>query len=132
MSLVLLDTSAYSGFLRGDPEIKLALQQAGEICVNPVVLGELLAGFARGSHAVKNRKELRTFLGSPRVRVVEITESTAERYAAIFDYLRREGTPIPTHVLWIAASAMEHGLPVLTRDRHFERVPHVLVTLFGG
>jgi len=99
MNRVLLDTSAYAGFMRGRPEVKFALQQADEVCLNPVIVGELLTGFDRGSQAVKNRRELRTFLGSPRVRVVEITEGTAERYAAIFGYLRRAGTPIPTHDL---------------------------------
>ncbi|HWT83820.1 MAG TPA: PIN domain-containing protein [Candidatus Methylomirabilis sp.] len=44
----MLDTSAYSAFMRGHPEVKRALQQWEEIWVSPVVLGELLAGFVRG------------------------------------------------------------------------------------
>lgn len=37
---VLLDTSAYSAFMKGHPEVKLALQEADEISLNPIVLGE--------------------------------------------------------------------------------------------
>ncbi|MEO5958497.1 MAG: PIN domain-containing protein [Opitutaceae bacterium] len=37
------------------------------------------------------------------------------------------GTPIPENDLWIAAVALEHGLPVATRDIHFARVPGLTV-----
>ena len=46
---VMMDTSAYAAFLRGGSGVKGALQQADEIVFNPVVLGELLAGFLMGS-----------------------------------------------------------------------------------
>lgn len=42
---VLLDTSAYSAFMRGHPIAKDTLQQADYIVFNPIVLGELRAGF---------------------------------------------------------------------------------------
>ncbi len=48
MSRVLLDTSGYSAFMRGDPAIKEMLQTVDAIYVNAVVLGELRAGFLRG------------------------------------------------------------------------------------
>jgi predicted nucleic acid-binding protein len=102
MSRVLLDTSAYSAFMRGHPEIKQAVQEADEISVNPVVLGELLAGFMRGRRRKKNEGELRTFLGSPRVRVLDVNEETAQRYAVILNSLWQAGTPIPTNDIWIA------------------------------
>jgi predicted nucleic acid-binding protein len=38
------------------------------------------------------------------------------------------GTPIPTNDIWIAALAMQHGLPLYTRDAHFSSVAG-LVTL---
>jgi predicted nucleic acid-binding protein len=37
---LLVDTSAYSAFMRGHGEIKAALQEADEIFVNSIVLGE--------------------------------------------------------------------------------------------
>jgi len=60
------------------------------------------------------------------VRIVEIDEETAERYAVVTDYLRRAGTPVPTNDLWIAASAMQHGLKVLTADAHYLKIPQVI------
>ncbi len=129
---LLLDTSAYSAFMRGDAGIKIVLQQAAEICVNPVILGELLAGFGRGKHRRKNRQELRAFLASPRVNVLQVDEATAERYAVILNSLWKAGTPIPTNDVWIAASAMQHGLQILTADAHFRKVGQVIVVDSAG
>ncbi len=122
MTQVLLDTSAYSAFMRGQGEATDALQRADEIYLNAVIVGELLAGFLRGKHTQKNRKELETFLSSPRVDVLNLDEATAERYALILDSLWRAGNPIPTNDIWIAASAMQHALRLLTSDVHFAKV----------
>jgi tRNA(fMet)-specific endonuclease VapC len=103
---ILLDTSAYSSFMRGHQEVKEALQSADSISVNPIVLGELQAGFQHDRRSDKNRNGLKQFLASPRVRVVALDEETAERYAAILNSLWTIGWPIPTNDLWIAASAM--------------------------
>ena len=51
-------------------------------------------------------------------------------YAAIYDYLRRQGTPVSPSDLWIAASAAQHGLRILTLDGDFQRIPHVIVDKF--
>ena len=127
---LLVDTSAYSGFMRGHPEIKVAIQEADEIYVNSIVLGELGAGFIKGRRRRRNEAELKRFLGSPRVKLVDVTEDTAERYAVILNSLWRAGTPIPTNDIWIAASAMEHGLEVLTTDDHYQKVSQILVKYF--
>ena len=127
MTRVMLDTSAYSAFMRGQAEVKVALQRAEEIYLNPIVLGELLAGFIRGKQRRKNEGELRTFLASPRVHVLTLDQDTADRYAVILNSLWRAGIPIPSNDLWIAASAMQHGLRILTMDAHYQRVPQVIV-----
>jgi len=127
---VMMDTSAYTAFLRGSPEVKEAVQQADEIVFNPVVLGELIAGFLMGRNERKNRAILKDFLSSLRVIVAEIDEETSERYAVIVQSLRRKGTPIPTNDLWIAASAMQHGLKVLTTDKHYLEVPQIITEYF--
>lgn len=124
---VLLDTSAYSAFMRGRHDIKEVLQSADSIAVNPIVLGELRAGFRHGRHSDKNTNQLKRFLASPRVHVVMIDEETAERYAVILNSLWTIGRPIPTNDLWIAASAMQYGLTILTTDAHFTHIAQVLV-----
>jgi tRNA(fMet)-specific endonuclease VapC len=129
---LLLDTSAYSAFLRGDARVQRRLQEADGILVSPIVLGELKSGFARGRHRQKNERELADFLASPRVEVVNLDEGTSERYAVILNSLRSAGAPIPTNDVWIAASAMQYGLRVLTTDGHFRRVAQILVEYFGS
>jgi tRNA(fMet)-specific endonuclease VapC len=128
---ILLDTSAYAAFMRGDPEAGVVVREAEEIYLSAVVLGEMLAGFLSGEHRAKNQTELARFLESPRVSLLDVDEATAERYAVIFTTLRKAGTPIPTNDLWIAASAMQYGLRILTRDSHFTKVPQILVQLIA-
>jgi predicted nucleic acid-binding protein len=124
---VLIDTSAYSAFMRGNTEVRDILQFADTIYFNPIVLGELKSGFARGRKKRENEELLAQFLESPRVYSVPIDEETSERYAAIRNSLWKSGTPIPTNDIWISATAMQHGLTVVTTDPHYTRVTQILV-----
>ena len=127
MSRALLDTSGYSAFMRGHPAVKEMIQTVDAIYVNAVVLGELRAGFLRGRLRQKNEERLRQFLASSRVSALAVDEETAERYAVILNALWNAGTPIPTNDIWIAASAMQYGLAVITTDAHFLKIPQILV-----
>jgi tRNA(fMet)-specific endonuclease VapC len=124
---VLLDTSAYSYLMRGSSIVADLLNDADDVLLCSVVVGELLSGFKKGENEKRNKIILNDFLTVSNVSLVSIDDVTAERYAVILDYLRRQGTPIPTNDLWIAACAMQHGLTLITGDRHFTLVPHVIV-----
>jgi len=53
-------------------------------------------------------------------------DSTTSRfYGEIKTWLRRKGRPLPENDIWIAASAMQHSLPLVTRDAHFEEIEHL-------
>jgi tRNA(fMet)-specific endonuclease VapC len=119
---LLLDTNMYVAFKRGDDDAVELLRLADEVHLSTVVLGELLAGFAAGSRERRNREELTAFLESPRVRIDAVDEGTADYYGRIFALLRRKGRPIPTNDLWIAATALQHGLVLATRDDHFAAI----------
>jgi tRNA(fMet)-specific endonuclease VapC len=119
---ILLDTNAYAAFMLGLDEVIEVVANAEKLLLNSVVLGELLAGFAAGTREPKNRAELASFLDSPRVEVLPVTAQTADSYALVYVGLRRKGRPIPTNDLWIAASALEHGAALLTRDDHFSHI----------
>ena len=125
MRRILLDTSAYSAFMRNHLGVVDRVQTATTIVVTPVVLGELHAGFLKGTLSQENRHLLEEFLASTRVELVVLDEETSLRYAEILRELRRMGTPIPTNDIWIAASAKQHGLYVLTTDAHFEHISQV-------
>ena len=130
MRRALIDTNIYSLAMRGDANVTDRLQQFDEIGFSVVSLGELLVGFRGGSREAQNRSELTRFLDSQRVRLLQTDPETAEFYAVIVQALKRAGTPIPTNDIWIAATAQRHGLPIMTRDVHFSRVPGMaLVTL---
>lgn len=122
MRPVLLDTNAYTAFMLGVREVVEVVAHAERMYLNSIVLGELLAGFAAGTREPKNRAELARFLDSPRVEVLPVTAQTADSYALVYAGLRRKGQPIPTNDLWIAASALEHGAALLTRDAHFLQI----------
>lgn len=122
MRPILVDTNAYTAFMLGEAAVVEVLAHADRIYLNPIVLGELLGGFAAGAREAKNRGELARFLDSPRVEVVPVTAQTADSYSLVYSSLRRKGQPIPSNDLWIAASALEHGAALLTRDAHFGHV----------
>jgi len=126
VSRIFLDTSAYSAFKRGHPQIQHRIREASEIRLSPVVLGELRVGFLKGTRLAENLAGLKQFLASPRVELVLVNEETAERYALIFDSLRQAGTPIPINDIWIAASAMQYGSVLLTTDPHFRSVAQIV------
>jgi predicted nucleic acid-binding protein len=131
MTRILLDTSAYSAFKRGQSGVGAAVRSADGIVFSPVVVGELLAGFARGQHRRRNEIELEEFLGSFRVSIVPIDEETAARYAVVLNALRASGAMIPTNDVWIAATAMQHGCRVVTTDAHYRHVAQVVVDLYS-
>jgi predicted nucleic acid-binding protein len=119
---VAIDTNAYAGFKRADPDLVEVIAAADVIGVSAVVLGELLGGFAVGNRAEQNRRELDAFLASSRVRTLPIDQETARWYARVYSALRTAGRPIPTNDLWIAACSLQNGLALVTRDRHFEQI----------
>jgi len=59
-----------------------------------------------------------------------VGEETARHYARLRVGLRESGQPIPANDTWIAALAFEHGLPVLTRDAHFQSVAGLKVRVW--
>jgi tRNA(fMet)-specific endonuclease VapC len=124
---VLIDAGIYAAFKRNLSSVVNFLRQCDEIHINSVVLAELLTAFKAGSKEPQNRRELRSFLNSPRAHLDPVDEGTAEYYAHIFSHLRSKGTPIPCNDLWIAATAMQHGLALFSRARHYSGIDGLLV-----
>lgn len=126
-----LDTSAYSQFKRGDPQVVDLVDRAEWIGMPVIVLGELAVGFQSGSRVAENEAELRAFLSNPTVDVLDVTADVASIYAEIVLGLKKAGTPLPANDLWIAAVAVRHGAPVLTYDAHFQKIPRTGATVLS-
>jgi tRNA(fMet)-specific endonuclease VapC len=122
---IAIDTNRYVDFARGLADAVSRLRAAERILVPLIVLGELRAGFLAGSRAPENEANLARFLNSPRVDVLLADEDTTHHYARLFHQLRRQGTPIPTNDIWIAALVVQHQLYLFARDTHFDHLPQI-------
>lgn len=129
MNRLLIDTNVYVAFMTGRAEVVETLSLAAQIVVCPTVAGELLAGFKFGTREKANRRKWEQFLDNPRVVELGIDADTAEFYAEVYRALRAKGTPIPTNDLWIAACALQNGLPLATLDAHFRAVDGLVLAL---
>ena len=122
---VLLDTNRLSDFFRGDSVLVRTLEQAAEVWVPFVSMAEIKAGFLAGNKRSDNEAALHAFLQQTGVATLYADHETIDVYARLFTQLRRSGTPIPTNDIWIASLAVQHHLTLVTRDKHFEKVPQV-------
>lgn len=122
---VALDSNRYSDMISGDEAVAEIVEKAEAVYLPFIVLGELRAGFAVGRRQADNERALRRFLLKDGIEVLYADEQTIHHYAAVFVQLRRQGTPIPTNDMWIAALALQHDLVLCSRDRHFDSVAQV-------
>ena len=126
---LLVDTNAYSELAKGNAHVRELLENADEIVMSTVVMGELYAGFRLGSRSSEKSRQLREFLDTPGVEVTAPGAIIAERYGELVRVLRQNGTPIPTNDMWIAATALETASRVVTFDSHYQHVPGLMVAL---
>jgi tRNA(fMet)-specific endonuclease VapC len=127
---ILLDTSAYVGFKRNAAEVVEIIVRAELIIFSPIVLGELMFGFRNGTRFKENMAELDSFLEHDAVELVKIGKITSDRYSRIAAQLKRQGTPIPTNDIWVAAQTMEHGAELITSDQHFDKINGLVYSIF--
>ena len=123
---VAVDTNRYVDLCKGLTGTVALLEEAEAILLPFVVLGELRAGFAHGRRATENERVLRSFLLKDGVRVLFADDQTTHHYAAVFRQLRKQGTPIPSNDMWLAALVLQHNLALHARDRHFDQLPQLV------
>jgi tRNA(fMet)-specific endonuclease VapC len=126
----LLDTDTLSEFMKGrNPHIvimgSLYLQQYGHFTFSVVTLYEILRGLKAKRAFVQMTKFLRLCQQS---HVLPITIEITQRAADIYDDLRQKGQPISDADIFIAATALEYGLVLVTNNlSHFQRIPSLIV-----
>ena len=62
MTGILLDTNAYSHFVRGDAQIRDVISMSSIVYFSDFVLGELMVGFKGGNLEMKNLTDLEDFI----------------------------------------------------------------------
>ena len=118
---MILDTNALSAFVDGDTGVGAVLRRQPRAAIPVIVLGEFRYGIAESRHRAAYEAWLDSQLSH--FDILAITDETTVAYAALRVALKRSGRPIPANDAWIAALALQHRLPILSRDQHFDVVP---------
>ena len=105
----------------GPAQLFLQAHEAQKLHITFTIAGELATGPRMSERATWERLE------SP-FEVIPCTPDVSWRYGRLYRYLRENGLLIDANDLWIAATALAFGMPVVTRnEKHFARVPELHV-----
>jgi tRNA(fMet)-specific endonuclease VapC len=122
---VLIDTGLLIDLDRGvtNPHVANAIGEEDR-AISVITVSELLHGVHRASGAQRTRRSAFVEHLLAGMRAIEISEPVARVHADIWSQLAARGEVIGAHDLWIAATALAHGMGLATRNtREFERVP---------
>lgn len=97
--------------------------------ISAITASELLHGVHRAEDgAVRTRRSAFVEHVISAMEPLPITTAIARAHAAVWAELEKDGNLIGAHDLWIAATALSHGMEVATANvKDFERVPGLTV-----
>lgn len=121
----LLDTNIVIGLLENEPGIASFIASLDRVFLSPIVVGELAFGAENSARPEENLARVSAF--TDRFASLRVDRETAKHYGKIKSFLKRKGRPIPENDLWIAASALQHELVLVSRDQHFLSVEGLLL-----
>jgi predicted nucleic acid-binding protein len=122
----LADTSLFIARESGRPLDADALPD--ELAVSIVTIGELRAGVLVADSVETRDRRLRTLTAALELDPFPIDDAVAAQWARLRVLLHDSGQRMPVNDSWIAATAMAHGVPVLTQDDDFPSVEGLTVT----
>ena len=120
-----LDTTAYINFRRGKRSAIDLIDQAEWVGLPATVIGELEAGFRRGTRYQANSLELSQFISHRIVEILEITKHVSEIYGELVQDLTQRDEHLPPNVIWISATVARSGSSLLTYDEIFRKIPRI-------
>ena len=120
---MILDTTALSAMFRGDQGLESLLETTSQLHLPVIVLSEYRFGLLN-SRLRRSIEPLLKMLESESV-ILPVDQDTIRPYAELRDRLRRAGKPLPQNDTWIAALALQHELPIVSLDQHFDAVAGV-------
>jgi len=124
----LLDTNIVIALFAGEPAVQEHLEQAEEVFLPSIVLGELYFGARKSGRVEENLERIDEFAINSSVIACNI--DTAKEYGIIKNALRAKGRPVPENNIWIAAIAKQYGLILVTRDAHFGEIEDLDVEIW--
>lgn len=113
----IVDTNIVVPYMKGDLEVIKKFNDAEQIYVTATTVGELYYGYYNSHKVSRNIKTLERFLDD--IIVLKCDVKTANYYGQVRLFLKKKGRPIPQNDIWIAATAIQYHLPLVTRDKHF-------------
>ena len=121
----LADTSVFVG-------LEAARFDAGRFAgyewgVSAVTLGELRLGVLQARDPEAASRRLSTYQLAQRFEALTVDEAVSEAWALLVSRLRATGRRAPANDSWIAATAIVHGVPVVTQDSDYDAMPGVRV-----
>jgi tRNA(fMet)-specific endonuclease VapC len=116
-----LDTNVVIAFLSGDTGVRQRVSEASAVFLPAVVVGELYFGASKSLRAAENTARIDRLAAT--LGTLGLDVHVAKHYGSLKASLRAAGRPIPENDIWVAATALRHGLALATRDRHFEALP---------
>lgn len=121
----MLDTNICIYIIKNKPKkviMELKRHKPSEICVSAITYAELTYGVEKSMAVEKNRLALALLFSN--IEVLDFNTKAAIHYGKIRAYLEKQGTPIGSLDMMIAAHAMSLGYTVVTNNiKEFERVP---------
>ena len=120
---MILDTNAVSALAERDKKLLKVISESDSLALSFIAHAEFRYGLLGSSRPDAGKKLLEALART--IPLLLPDSETIEHYAWIADQLKRNGRPIPTNDLWIAALARQHTLPILSQDRHFDHIPNI-------
>jgi len=119
-----LDSNVLIDLFRRDEKIIEQVKAMPRVFIPAIVLGELYYGACLSDRMKRRISEMERL--ATKVIVLDITRETTARYGEIKAKLKRNGKKIPENDIWIAALCIQHELPLLTNDIHFDEVDNLV------
>lgn len=117
---IVADTNIFIDLMKGSEAIAKKLESFDEVYLSPVVLVELYFGAYRSANPEKHLRKIAIAIEESKLLTIDAT--TAEIFVTIKLALFAKGNPIPENDIWIAATSLQHQLPLYTNDKHFAEV----------
>ena len=116
----LADTSL---FVAREQERPLSAVPPERIAVSVITIGELRLGVLVADEGSVRAQRLETMQLAETLEPLPVTRQVAARWAALRLALRDAGQRMPLNDSWIAATALAHGMPVVSQDDDYDDVP---------